>query len=473
METFTIKWKKTTEESLYEQLYNHIKTEIVSGRLRFGTRLPSKKKLIQNLNISQTTVETAYEQLLAEGYIESVPRKGYFVSAKEEFLHRNLPQTDVTLKVSPEKTQHYDYDFYPGLIDTSMFPFKQWRSLYRETICDENQDLLLLGRSIGEFSLREEIRKYLYQSRGVICSAEQIIVGAGIEHLLPQLVSLLGEKAVYGIENPGYPLTKHVLSSQKRKSVFVEVDSEGADVRTIEDSDISVMYVTPSHQFPLGSIMSANRRAILLNWAYKRNDRYIIEDDYDSEFRYYGRTIPSLHSLGEGKKVIYLSTFSKSLMPSLRIGYMVLPKQLMKRYQREFSHYASCVPRIDQSVLAKFMRKGSFEKHLNRMRTVYRKKLETVVKALEPYEDEISISGEKAGLHILLTFPEEKNENRLIKAAQKAQIRVCGLNNFFHKGTDEKFAGIVLGFAGMNEEQLSTGLEKLLKIWFKREKKRV
>ena len=463
----SIQLNKSSKIPLYEQLYFHIKREITTGRMPFGNKLPSKRKLEQFLNLSQTTIETAYEQLVAEGYVESRPRRGYYVLAKEELAYHSATFSEkVLLRQETPEQNLYQFDFFPGIIDNSMFPFKKWRSLYCEAISEQNKALLLLGSSIGELSLRQEIATYLYHSRGVVCSPDQIIVGAGIEQLFPQLIYLLGEKAVYGIENPGYQLVRHVLNSHKKKFFLISVDAEGADVQRLAKSEINTMYVTPSHQFPYGSILSVNRRTQLLNWSHQKTDRYIIEDDYDSEFKYSGRTTPSLHSLGKGETVIYLSTFSKSLMPSLRIGYMVLPPVLMSRYQNEFSHYASCVSRIDQYVLARFMMEGFFEKHLNRMRTVYRKKLEIVVNMLQKYQEKIAISGEKAGLHLLLTFPKNKSEHKLIETARIASIRVCGLSTFFHEDYITTNPGIVLGFGVMSNEKLYVGLKKLINCWF-------
>lgn len=463
MQLLSVKWEKNSKKPLYQQLYEHIKKEIIAGRLKFATKMPAKRKLEQILNVSQTTIETAYEQLVAEGYLESVARKGFFVCAREEFLYQPVKvKRQKKSKSRPEVTP-YRFDFSPGKIDCTMFPFKVWRSLYREAISYENRHLLRHGDSFGEPELREEIKNYLYQSRGVNCQKEQIIIGAGIEYLLPQLLSLLGDNKIYGIEDPGYPLTRHVLESNDKKFISVAVDSEGADIRELEKNRVNVMYVTPSHQFPLGCVMSANRRARLLNWAHNNKSRYIIEDDYDSEFRYYGRTIPSLYSLGAGKKVIYLSTFSKSLMPSLRIGYMVLPQNLLKKYRKAFSCYASCVSRIDQYVLAAFMQSGNFIKHLNRMRTAYRKKVELIMNLLQPYRDKIMVSGEKAGLHLLLGIKNGQSESKLVKRAGDAGIKIAGLQNYYYlKRGFEADPSLILGFADFSEEGLAKAIKELI-----------
>jgi GntR family transcriptional regulator/MocR family aminotransferase len=236
MESFSIRWKKSNNIPLYEQLYLHIKNEIITGRLAYCSQLPSKRKLQQNLNISQTTVENAYEQLIAEGFIESRPRSGYFVSANQEFLHHPPPSDIVTKTKKKQVKTKIAFDFSPGLINNSMFPFSSWRKLYKEALTFDNRDLLLLGPTTGEVELKEEIKKYLYQSRGVNCNIEQIIIGAGVEQLLPQLVLLLGNKKIYAIENPGYPLTNHVLTLHKRQFRLIDVDLEGAKVNDLKES---------------------------------------------------------------------------------------------------------------------------------------------------------------------------------------------------------------------------------------------
>ncbi|MEW6711563.1 MAG: PLP-dependent aminotransferase family protein [Candidatus Riflebacteria bacterium] len=465
MKEITVKWLSNSDLPLYQQLYHHFKTEISSGRLSFGTRLPSKKQLETSLNVSQTTIETAYSQLQAEGYIESVARRGFFVAARDELSEFAKAEPINREKEGKPIPVKWTFDFSPGQIDTTGFPFQQWRKLYRQAIDFDNRHQLMLGCATGEPELREQIRKYLYESRGVVCQANQIIIGAGIEQLLPQLVILLGPKTVFGIENPGYPLTRHVLDSYQRVSILIDVDDEGADVNHLETTSISTMYVTPSHQFPIGSIMSVNRRVRLLNWAARKVERYIIEDDYDSEFRYFGRPIPSLYSMSEGQKVIYLSTFSKSLMPSLRIGYMVLPPQLLERYRKEFSHYASCVSRIDQNILASFMDSCGFARHLNKMRNSYRKKVEIILNKLNETDRTFNISGETAGLHMLLNFPETTCEKSLIEAAASQGIRVCGLSRFYHEAAETQKPGIVLGFGNLSEDELSEGLHSLLSCW--------
>ncbi|KIL52633.1 PLP-dependent aminotransferase family protein [Jeotgalibacillus soli] len=463
MEMLSFHFDKVENVPLYEQLYAHIKQEIIDGRLPFQAKLPSKRNLADFLQLSQTTIEMSYQQLVAEGYIEAIPRKGYFVLAFEDLAY--VKKDQIGASKTDDNTTTARFNFHPSKIDTSPFPFHRWRKHAKDVIDERHQDLLLLGHFQGDLVLREEISTYLYHSRGVRCTADQVVIGAGIEHLLPQLIFLLGKEAVYGIEDPGYRLTRHVLRAHDKKTKPIEVDSEGVKVRSLVKTNANVMYVTPSHQFPSGNILSVNRRVQLLNWAAETKNRYIIEDDYDSEFRYSGKPIPSLQSMDQGENVIYLSTFSKSLMPSLRIGYMVLPPALLAQYQKTFRYYTSSVSRIDQHILARFMQEGDFEKHLNRMRKLYRKKLELLMDILRQYPNTLQVTGESAGLHILLTVHNGMTEETLIKKAKDQEILVYGLSEYTINTRPSDIPQIVLGFAGIKEEELATGIDELLHCW--------
>ncbi|PLT28779.1 MocR-like pyridoxine biosynthesis transcription factor PdxR [Peribacillus deserti] len=463
MDMLSIQLDRADGSPLYDQLYEYIKKEIMEGRLVYQTKMPSKRKLSEFLQISQNTVESAYEQLVAEGYLDAVPRKGYYVMAYEDLAYVNKQK--LSERVITGKQESERFHFHPSRIDSAPFPFSRWRKYAKDMISEEHMDLLALGNFKGEMELRQEISSYLYHSRGVVCSPEQIIIGSGTEYLLPQLVHLLGDESVYAIEEPGYQLTKHILSIRNKEVIPVLVDEEGIMVEDLKTTGATTAYVTPSHQFPYGSVLSINRRTQLLNWAHSSNAHYIIEDDYDSEFRYTGKSIPSLQSMDKAEKVIYLSTFSKSLMPSLRIGYMVLPPKLLEKYQREFSFYSSSVSRFDQHILARFMKEGDFEKHLNRMRKIYRRKLETVVDLLRPYNKKIGIIGESAGLHIILTVDNGMNEKELIDKASAASIRIYGLSKYSLIKREEAVPSIVLGFAGIPQEDLVTAIGMLLESW--------
>lgn len=463
MHILTCHIDRTSEIPIYEQLYFYIKKEITAGRLIYGTKLPSKRKLAEFLKISQNTVESAYAQLTAEGYVEALPRKGYFVMASEDLEY--VQAVNYTVNKAKKEQEKIKYHFHPGQIDTINFPFSQWRKYAKNTIDKEQHTLLQLGDAQGEYELRQEISTYLYQARGAKCSPEQIIIGAGSEPLLQQLLLLFAEDTIYGVEDPGYHLIHRLLMGYKKQVYPLEVDHEGVKVDTIEQSDLNVVYVTPSHHFPYGTVLSVNRRTQLLNWAARENNRFIIEDDYDSEFRYSGKTIPSLQSMDQNERVIYLGSFSKSLMPSVRISYLVLPKQLLQRYKEELPFFHSSVSRIDQVILTEFMKQGDFEKHLNRMRKIYRRKLEKIIELLKPHQEKLRIIGEQSGLHIVIAVENGMNEAQLVEKALAVKLKIYPLSSYTMKNKYDYQPKIILGFAGIQEEELEIALQLLLKSW--------
>jgi len=464
MELLSCHLNKSSNVPIYEQLYVYIKEEILEGRIEFGTKLPSKRKLADFLRISQNTVETAYEQLTAEGYVKAYSRRGYFVMAYEELEY--VQRNQHLLLQSESNVEKVKYDFHPSAIDTENFPFSKWRKLAKNTISEENHSLLLLGDSLGEMEFRQEIAQYLYHARGVQCSPDQIIVGAGSEILLQQLLLLFDEKTVYGVEDPGYHLILRILKSFPNEVFPLGIDDEGVKVDSLTDKNINIVYVTPSHHFPYGTVLSVNRRTKLLKWALAEKNRYIIEDDYDSEFRYSGKSIPSLHSMDHGEKVIYLGAFSKSLMPSIRISYMVLPKALLQQYKEKLSFlHSSTVSRIDQHILAQFLKEGDFERHVNRMRKIYRRKLEKVLDLLKPYQDTLTVMGEHSGFHIVLVVNNGMTEEELVQKAAEANIKIYPLSTYSLEKEHEMPPKIVLGFAGIPEGQLDAAIQSLLTCW--------
>ncbi|WP_214825356.1 PLP-dependent aminotransferase family protein [Exiguobacterium sp. s28] len=459
MDMLTFSLEADSSVPLYEQLYLHIRQAIVDDTLTTGTKLPSKRKLGEFLDVSQTTVELAYAQLLAEGYIESLPRKGFYVLPQEELYVRRGSSVIEPLPV--KKT--YEFDLYPSQIDTTAFPFERWRRHLKQVVSEEHHDLLSLGSVQGDFVLRQEIATYLYHSRGVHCSPEQIVVGSGTEQLLPQLLELLPDTTTFGIEDPGYPLTRQLFAHQRRTFIPIPVDESGVRVDVVEQAAIDALYVTPAHQFPTGTILSVSRRQRLLNWASEQQT-YVIEDDYDSEFRYSGKPIPSLQSMDQNERVVYLSTFSKSLMPSLRIGYMVLPPPLLNRYRERYRHFTCSVPRFEQHTLAEFMATGDFEKHLNRMRKTYRRKLEIIIAAFKPYEPIVSITGASAGLHVVLSVQTTKSSEELKRLAEAASIRINAMTDYRINSSDT-VPQLLFGFAALSEAVLPAAVSALMSCW--------
>ncbi|MDR6999190.1 PLP-dependent aminotransferase family protein [Neobacillus niacini] len=461
MDMLMFKLDKSAAKPLYEQLYTGIKDAIIQKQIEVGTKLPSKKKLAEFLNISQTTIEIAYAQLIAEGYVGSKPRIGFFVEEIDElpYIEKGL----LNMPVEMVEKKIYQFDFHPGKIDTDSFPFSLWRKYAKNLYDNSSKEFLQIGDPQGEFALRAEISKYLYQSRGIVCKSEQIVIGSGTEHLLPMILRLLENDSKFALENPGYSAIPKIQLQDK--AISIPVDEDGLMVDELERTNANVVYITPSHQFPTGAVLSATRRTHLLNWAAKDENRYIIEDDYDSEFRYIGKPIPALHGLDQNNKVIYMSTFSKSLMPSLRVAYIVLPSTLLRKYKEIFSFYSATVPRFDQHILANFMRDGHFSKHLNRMRKIYRKKHEKLTQIFETYYPDVIITGDQAGMHILISVPLSKSEDQLKQMAKKNNIAIYPVSDYLLSPIEYKYPTFLFGFGSIPFDQIEKGIHQLMQCW--------
>lgn len=459
----------TAKTPLYEQLYRAIRTDIMSGALTGGERLPAKRQLAQHLKVSQITVETAYGQLLAEGYLYSVPRSGYFVQplADVPALHPAPPAPVPAPRPAPAEPD-CAFDFKTNLVDTDCFPFSTWARLLRAVLTDYDRSLLLAAAPQGVPALREQIRRYLYAFRGIDVDSEQIIVGAGSEYLVTLLIQLLGRERTYAIETPGYPKLSQIFRANGAKTAPIPLDGEGLRIDRLLKTDASAVYLTPSHHFPLGVVTPAARRAALLRWAGDAEGRYLIEDDYDSEFRFASRPIPALKELDHNDRVIYLNTFAKSLAPSLRIGYLVLPRGLLPAYQARFGGYASTVPSFEQYTLARFLETGSFERHVNRIRNLYKTRLDALLGALvaSPLHGCCTVSGAEAGLHILLHVRNGMDEAGLIASARAQGVRVYGLSGYYvDTDADCPPATVILGYAGIPSERIPEAVTRLARAW--------
>lgn len=453
---------------LYMQLYSFIKQEIESENIKCGEKLPSKRTLATHMKISVTTVETAYAQLLAEGYITSKPGSGFYVeSLFEETDKVSLLQKVNEMVSEPTSIQ---YDFRTNRIDTSDFPFSTWAKLSREVLSEQSADLLNACHHQGLLVLRTEIASYLKEFRGMSVDPEQIVVGAGSEYLTGLIIQLLGRDNAYGVENPGYSKIYEIFSAGSSRVFPVPMDKKGASTEAIAGFGINVLHVTPSHHFPLGIVMPVSRRQELLRWANSCEDRYIIEDDYDSEFRYTGRPIPTLQSMDKNGRVIYINTFTKSLAPSMRISYMVIPKQLCGRFTSRLGFYSCTVPVFEQLTLAKFMGKGHFDRHINHMKKIYRQRRDILCKKISESKlgGFVNISGCDAGMHLLLTIENGMNQSELLASASKHGVKVYGLSEYYSFPVSNMPENIVVvGFSGLNTEQLIKGVEVLERAWKK------
>jgi len=451
---------------IYRQLYNYIKTEIQTGRITFNTKLPSKRKLSSYLKISQNTIQIAYDQLIEEGYVASIERKGFFVCKLDNIIELKVNKLgDPTDKKSNKSGIKYDFS-YNG-IDAESFPYSIWRRLTKDVINEYDKELFQLGNSQGNITLRKSIAEYLHQSRGVSCSANQIVISAGTEFLFQILIQLFDQNSVYGIENPGYEKLNLLFRSNRAKYQPINIDKNGMILDEIIKSNANILCITPAHQFPSGGIMPINRRIQLLNWANDADDRYIIEDDYDSEFKYSGKPIPALQGVDANGKVIYMGALSKSLSPAIRVSYMVLPDKLLKRYTENLSFLICPVPSIEQNVLCKFIQDGYFERHLNKMRNIYKKKRETLVSEITKLNCDIEVIGADAGLHLLLRVNNGMTEKQLINTAFQAGVKVYDLSEYyFEKTSTEETSTIILGYATMDEEEIKKAVNILYNAWF-------
>lgn len=470
MNELTVYLDSSGKKRLYEQIYEYITHEIRTGKLLCGERLPSTRSLAESLGISRSTVEFAYDQLQAEGYIEARPCRGYFVCRVEDLLqidHAAAPAgTDGESAEKNEKK--YQIDFSPNAIDMTLFPFETWRKITRNTLNDDRLELFSPGMPQGDLSLRNTISRYLHSARGVSCDPDRIIIGAGNDYLFLLLRYILGEKRTVAMENPTYQRAYRIFESMGYEMKTVEMDAQGMKADSLQETGADIAYVMPSHQYPTGRIMPIGRRMELLSWAAKGEERYLIEDDYDSEFRYHGKPIPSLQTSDKNGRVIYVGTFSKSIAPAIRISYMVLPGQLLLRYREKCSFLSSTVSRIDQATLNEFIRDGFFERYLNKMRKHYRQKHDMMAGLLRGWGPAFTITGENTGMHLLLTSRRGLTGREMVKRAAAMNIKIYAVKDYMR--ADEKSKEdtwlehtVILGFGGLTQEQIQAGI-KLLRI---------
>lgn len=460
MNELTISLQTDSTTHLYEQIYTYIKNEIREGRLLRGEKLPSTRILAQHLQVSRSTVNLAYEQLLSEGYIEAAAYKGYFVCQIEELYE--LKSVD---QIVPEEkeTERYDIDFSPNGIDMRAFPFGVWKKITKSTLMDDKNEMFELGFSKGDLALRKTISKYLHSARGVVCEPEQIVVGAGNDYLLMLLEKILGKKKTVAMENPTYMRAYRIFSSFAYEIRTISMDDSGMQIADLMQSGADIAYVMPSHQYPTGVVMPIGRRMELLKWAADEG-RFLIEDDYDSEFRYKGKPIPALFSSDTNNKVIYLGTFSKSIAPAIRVSYLVLPKSLLPVYEKNCSFFSSTVSRIDQTILNEFISQGFYERHLNKMRKIYKAKHDIMLQELAVFDKKFKTLGEHAGLHLLLQSKTEVTEEELIQKAKREGIKVYGMSSALitHRNMPST---IILGYAGLCEDEIINGLKRLKNVY--------
>ena len=457
---------KQLKTPLYMQLYQYIKKEIETGGIPPGTLLPPIRHLCEHLQLSKNTVESAYQQLTAEGYTESRPRIGIKVLPLEKTL---MPPSQLKVHTNrePKETEQSSaatYDFKYGDIDLSHFPFKTWRRCLQNALDSEDHDLFLYGDHKGDFGLRSELAKYLFQARGVRCIPEQIVICSGTQNavgLLCQLLSMNGR--LVAAENPGYDGVRSVFLNHGCAIQPIGLETDGINLSQLAASRAKLVYITPSHQFPYGMVLPIQKRLKLLEWASRENV-YIIEDDYDSEFRYQGRPIPSLKALDKKENVIYLGTFSKSFLPAARLSYIVLPSKLADEFQEKLGRYSQSASPIIQKAMFLFMKEGFFERHIRKMKKVYQEKHKALISAIKThFGNDVEIIGEKAGLHILLKTGRRAQD--LIHKAEKLGVKVYQVSDFWFEPHESSSSIVMAGFGGLSAAEIEEGISILRKAW--------
>ena len=451
---------------LYEQLYHSLAGEMRSGTLSAGVRMPGKRRLAAELSVSVNTVDAAYQMLAAEGYLESRERSGFYVQEYLALPSRpaGLPQPPAPPVPPPAPPVRYDLSTRG--VDPGLFPFRTWARLQKELLYSA-PELLTPGDARGDAALRQALAGYLAEYRGVQCDPEQLVVGAGLEYLLGLLAPLLPGPAA--VETPGYPRARQVLENNGVPCRCLPVDADGLSLTALSASDAAVCYVTPSHQFPTGVTMPAGRRAELLHWAARApGRRYIIEDDYDSEFRFDTRPLPSLQGMaGADGPVVYLSTCSRSLAPGIRIAYMVLPRQLLGAWQEKYELYSGTVGRFEQQTLARFITGGYFTRHLARERTAYKARRDALAAALRSSfaPEELTLAGLHTGLHLLAQLKDPPPDAALRAAARQYGVRCSLLSDYDLTGTAHSAAGtLVLGYGSLPDADCAAAGERLKKL---------
>ncbi|MEM5816651.1 MAG: PLP-dependent aminotransferase family protein [Desulfitobacterium hafniense] len=459
----TYSFETIGSESMYEYLYHCIKTDILQKKLKADEKLPSKRVFAKNLGVSVITVENAYAQLAAEGYIYTQPKRGYFVANLEkQTLHPSLETSQNGLQSKKEPA--YYADFVKNSVAPDSFPFSIWAKLLRDVMDTESQVSLLSDTSVGGvMKLRQAIAEHLYQFRGLSVEPEQIIVGAGPQYLYSVIIQLLGRKLTYAVEDPGYTRLSKIYESNDVQCCHIPMDDCGVIPESLKDCGADILHITPSHHFPTGIVMPVSRRYELLSWAAQEKERTIIEDDYDCEFRLFGKPIPTLQSIDVMEKVIYINTFSKSLAPTFRISYMVLPKHLVNRFYSQLGFYSCTVSTFEQFTLARFISEGYFEKHINRMRTYYRKQRDAILKALRQSElnPYITIQEEDSGLHFLMEVATDVDDAQLIDAAKKSGVRISCVSQYYHGTPDHKTHKIIINYSGLESEKIENAIQLL------------
>lgn len=466
--------KSNKEDFLYQQLYKEIKRAILNQELKEGEKLPSKRTFADQLNVSVNTITNAYEQLLVEGYIYAIERSGYFVEKITQLSEQhNDPSHDLPKKLKEKKENEQSGWLSLSHIgtDIELFSFKEWFKCQQLAIDNHSSEFEYISHQQGPYTVRETIANMIKMTRSVECEPEQIVLSVGTQALMSQLLGLLQREhnrpVDIAVENPGYVRLYHLMKQKGANVIPIEVDEDGIDTEAVDQSDPDLVFVTPSHQFPTGAIMSISRRIELLNWIVQKPDRYIIEDDYDSEFKYQTDNIPSLQSLDGEQRVIYMGSFSKSLLMGFRISYMVLPFPILEKYREHYKHLLPLNDMLSLFTLHEFIQKGSYMQHVRRMNQHYEKQRQTLVDALEKkFGDDLSIHDVPAGLHFIATFKTHKSYEQIEADLTRYKLDANTIRRFYiqNEPTNNGSVSLVIGFAALKKRSINQAVDRLYHV---------
>ena len=488
----TVNFDERGDRGLCEYLYLSIKNQILQGILRADEKLPSKRSLASHLGISVITVQNAYGQLISEGYIYSIEKKGFFVTdillGKSDSVfggtgNGNLWGQGMSINsvsaadlVDDSKTlapvnsigeSDFFTDFRSNSTSYEKFPFSLWAHTMRKVLNSGDEKLLQRVGVKGIYELRRSIADYLREFRNMNVKPEQLVIGAGTESLYSMVVQLLGQGKVYAVENPGYHKVAGVFRMNGAGTKPVMIDSQGINPAGLEKIKADVVHVSPAHHFPTGIVMPVRRRQELLAWADGAPDRFIIEDDYDSEFRFNGKPLPTLQSADMGGRVIYINSFSKTLAPSFRMSYMVLPENLLPDFDEKFGFYSCPVSAFEQYTLSEFIRDGFYGKHIIRMKNFYRNLRNELIRAMENsrISGKMIIKEEEAGLHFLLSVKSDESSDVIKNKLQKKNINLPLLRDFYYGTPPDDIENIfVINYSGIRKERIAETVKRIEEV---------
>ena len=458
-------FEQRKNESKYEYLYQCLKSDILNGKIAEGDKMPSKRELAAANNISIKTVMNAYDQLIMEGYLASRERSGYYVVSN--FSPTLRYQNIQVAQPSPEEDENWIADFTANTTVYEKFPFSMWTKAMRQVLGDYNIELMKRGEFLGSRELRIEIAKHLYHTRSMVVSPDCIVIGTGIEYLYSKLIGLLPKDSIYAVENPGYRKIPHIYDEYGVKWTRNSMDKDGIHMSSLQNSGATVVHTSPEHHYPLGTVMTAKRRQELLKWLEDDTSRYIIEDDYDCEFRYRGRPISALYSLDRSGRVIYMNTFSKTLSPAIRISYMILPEKLLNAYISSANFFSNTSSNLEQYTLARFIHDGYFDRHLNRLRKYYHAQGEQLAGIIRntPAIPSTEISGIDSGTHLLVWLDTALSDTEIKEKAAELKINLCCLSEFCIGNIKEYQHILVLNYSNMDACKMQEVITLLSEIF--------